>query len=140
MPLAGRGGSVKFSSSTGGTPALVGDLREWSLNVEADMFEVSTFGSSGWKQFQPNLNGASGTVSGYFNVEGSTTMKALQTHLLSQSTDPAHIDLLVDNSGANGFSMDVWVTSLSPGASVDAIVPFTANITAEGSVSYSTTL
>lgn len=140
MPLAGRGGSVKFSSSTGGTPALVGDLREWSLNVEADMFEVSTFGSSGWKQFQPNLNGASGSISGYFNVEGSTSMKSLQNHLLSQSTDPAHIDLLVDNSGQNGFTMDVWVTSLTPGASVDAIVPFSANITAEGAVAYSTTL
>lgn len=140
MPLAGRGGSVKFSSSTGGTPALVGDLREWTLNVEADMFEVSTFGSSGWKQFQPNLNGAQGSISGYFNVEGSTSMKAIQTHLLSQSTDPAHIDLLVDNTEQNGFTMDVWVTSLSPGASVDAIVPFTANITAEGAVAYSTTL
>lgn len=140
MPLAGRGGSVKFSSSTGGTPALVGDLREWTLNVEADMFEVSTFGSSGWKQFQPNLNGAQGTISGYFNVEGSTSMKAIQNHLLSQSTDPAHIDLLVDNTAQNGFTMDAWVTSLSPGASVDAIVPFSANITAEGSVAYSTTL
>lgn len=140
MPLAGRGGSVKFSSSTGGSPALVGDLREWSLNVEADMFEVSTFGSSGWKQFQPNLNGAQGTIAGYFNVEGSTSMAAIQNHLLSQSTDPAHIDLLVDNSESNGFSMDVWVTSLSPGASVDAIVPFSANITAEGAVSYSTDL
>lgn len=140
MPLAGRGGSVKFSSSTGGTPALVGDLREWSLNVEADMFEVSTFGSSGWKEFQPNLNGASGSVSGYWNVENSTTMKAMQAHLLSQSTDPAHLDLLVDDSGANGYTFDAWVTSLQPGASVDAIVPFTANITAQGSVAYSTTL
>ncbi len=140
MPLAGRGGSVSFSSSTGGTPALVGDLREWSLNIEADMFEVSTFGSSGWKQFQPNLNGASGTVSGYFNVQDSTTMRAMQDHLLTQSTDPATIELQVDDTNQNGFTMSAWVTSLSPGASVDAIVPFTANITAEGAVTYSTVL
>jgi hypothetical protein len=140
MPLAGRGGSVKFSSSTGGTPALVGDLREWQLNVEADMFEVSTFGSSGWKQFQPNLNGASGSITGYWNVEASTTMKAIQAHLLSQSTDPAKISLLVDNTGANGYTASVWVTSIQPSASVDAIVPFSANITMEGAVAYSTTL
>jgi hypothetical protein len=118
----------------------MGDLREWSLNVEADMFEVSTFGSSGWKEFQPNLNGASGSVSGYWNVENSTTMGAMQSHLLSQSTDPATISLLVDDSGANGYTMSAWVTSLQPGASVDAIVPFTASITAHGQVSYSTTL
>lgn len=140
MPLAGRGGSVKFSSSTGGTPALVGDLREWQLNVEADMFEVSTFGSSGWKNFQPNLNGASGSLSGYWNVEASTTMKAMQAHLLSQSTDPAKVNLLVDNTEQNGYTMSAWITSLSPGASVDAIVPFTANFTADGAVAYSTTL
>jgi hypothetical protein len=140
MPLAGRGGAVKFSSSTGGTPALVGDLREWSINVEADMFEVSTFGSSGWKQFQPNLNGASGSVSGYWNVEASTTMKAMQSHLLSQSTDPATIDLLVDSGELNGYTGSAWITSIQPGASVDAIVPFTANFQIDGAVSYSTTL
>src|SRR5690606_1660457 len=106
MPLAGRGGSVKFSSSTGGTPALVGDLREWSLNVEADMFEISTFGSSGWKEFMPNLNGASGSVSGYWNIDSSTAMKAMQAHLLNQSLTPAHIDVLVDDAAGHGYSFD----------------------------------
>lgn len=140
MPLGGRGGSVKFSSSTGGTPAVQGDLREWSLNIDSDMFEVSTFGSSGWKEFQPNLNGAEGSISGYWNVTGSTVMKAIQAQILNQSTDPAQISLLVDNTNANGYTGDVWVTGLQLGASVDAIVPFSANITMQGAVSYSTTL
>lgn len=140
MPLAGRAGSVKFSSSTSGSPALQGDMREWTLNVEADMFEVSTFGSSGWKEFQPNLNGAQGQISGYFNVAGSTVQKAIQTHLLSQSTDPAKVSLLVDNTNGNGFTGSAWITGLQVGASVDAIVPFSANITMHGAVSYSTTL
>lgn len=140
MPLGGRGGSVKFSSSTGGTPALQGDLREWTLNVSADMFEVSTFGSSGWKRFQPNLNGAEGSISGYWNVQSSTVQKAIQSHLLAQSTDPAEIRLLVSDSLANGYTGDVWVTNLALGASVDAIVPFTASITMHGPVSYSTSL
>lgn len=140
MPLAGRGGSVKFSSSTGGTPALVGDCREWTLNIEAENFEVSTFGSSGWREFQPNLNGGSGTINGYWNVEGSTTMAAIQAHILSQSTDPATLDLLVDNTNGNGYTGSAWITSISPGASVDNIVQFNANFTFNGAVSYSTTL
>jgi len=140
MALAGRNGSVKFSSSTGGTPALVGDLREWNLNVTADMFEVSTFGSSGWRQFQPNLNGASGTLSGYWNVESSTTMKAMQTHLLSQSTSPAKLQLKVGGSTAWGYTGAAWITALNPTASVDAIVEFSADFTMEGSVSFSTAL
>ena len=140
MPLAGRGGAVKFSSSTGGTPALAGDFREWNMNVEADMFEVSTFGSSGWKQFQPNLNGASGTASGYWNVENSTTMKAMQSHLLSQSTDPATVELFVDSADQNGYTGSAWVTGITPSAAVDAIVPFVMNFTFDGAVTYSTTL
>ena len=104
------------------------------------MFEVSTFGSSGWRQFQPNLNGASGTVSGYWNVEGSTTMKAMQDHLLSQSTDPATMDLLVSDSELNGYTGSVWINNIQPGAAVDAIVPFTANFQYDGAVTYSTTL
>ena len=40
--------------------------REWQINIEADMFEVSEFGSGGWKQFQPNLNGASLTIGKYW--------------------------------------------------------------------------
>lgn len=140
MALAGKGGSVKFSSSTGGTPALVGDLREWNLNVEADMFEISTFGSSGWKNFQPNLNGASGTVTGYWNVENSTTMKAMQSHILDQSTDPATLDLLVSDSEANGYTGSAWITGIQPQAAVDGIVAFNANVTFDGAVAYSTTL
>lgn len=140
MPLSGRGGSLKFSSSTSGTPALAGDFREWTLNVEADMFEVSTFGSSGWKEFMPNLNGASGQGSGYWNVQGSTTMKAIQNHLLSQSTDPAEIRLLVDAANGNGYTGDCWVTSIQPGASVDNIVPFNFSFTMHGAVTYSTSL
>lgn len=140
MPLAGRGGSVKFTTSTGGTPTLVADLREWSLNVEADMFEVSVFGSSGWKRFMPNLTGASGTISGYWNIVSSTSMKAIQNEILSLQTSPSQISLLVDNTNANGYTGDVWVTSISPSAAVDAIVPFSANITLHGPVAYSTTL
>lgn len=140
MALAGKGGSVKFSSSTSGVPALVGDLREWSLNVEADMFEISTFGSSGWRQFQPNLNGASGTISGYWNVQNSSAMKAIQEHILSQSTDPATLDLLVSNSEQNGYTGSAYVTQINPGAAVDGIVQFNANVTYTGPVYYSTTL
>lgn len=140
MALAGKGGSVKFSSSTGGTPALVADLRSWTLNVSADQFEISSFGSSGWREFQPNLTGAQGNVAGYWNVESSTTMKAIQAHILSQSTDPATLDLLVSNTDGNGYTGSAHVTGISPGAAVDNVVEFSADFTYTGAVSYSTTL
>jgi predicted secreted protein len=140
MALAGKGGAVKFSSSTGGSPALVADLRSWSLNVTADQFEISTFGSSGWREYQPNLNGAQGSVSGYWNVENSTTMKAIQAHILSESPNPATLDLIVDATAQNGYTGSAHVTGISPQAAVDGIVMFDADFTYTGAVSYSTTL
>jgi hypothetical protein len=140
MALAGRGGTVKYTSSTSGSPALVADLREWNLNVDFDMFEISTFGSSGWKEYQPNLAGAQGSISGYWAIQTSTSERALQNKVLSLSTAPGTISLLVDAAAGNGYTGDCWVTNLQLSAAVDGIVPFTAGVTMHGAVSYSTTL
>ena len=140
MALAGRGGTVKYTSSTSGTPAVAGDLREWTLNVDFDMFEISTFGSSGWKEYQPNLAGAQGNISGYWNITGSTQLRALQTKVLGLSNAPGTISFLVDATEGNGYTGDCWVTNLQLGAAVDNIVPFSAGVTMHGAVSYSTTL
>ena len=141
MALAGRGGTVKFSSNENSTsPALVADLREWSLNVDQDMFEVSTFGSSGWKEFMPNLAGAQGSISGYWAIQTSTSERALQNKVIQLSTSPGKISLLVDATNGNGYTGKAWITNLQLGASVDAIVPFTAGVTIHGAPSYSTIL
>lgn len=139
MPLAGRKGSVKYSSSTAGSPGLVGDLRSWELDINSDMFEVSTFGSSGWKRFMPNLNGASGTIEGYWNVVSSTSERAIQNKVLNLSTSPGEIKLFVNALGLDAYVGDAWITNLRVGASVDAIVPFQAGITFNGPVAFSTT-
>lgn len=136
MALAGKNG--KFAFDEGGSAKNVADLREWSLNIDRDLFEISTFGSSGWRDFQQNLNGAQGSVSGYWNVEGSTTMAALQDNILSQSaaaTAEFHVD-----GDQNGYSAEVFVTAISPSAAVDGIVEFNADMTITGAVTYSTTL
>lgn len=139
MALAGKNGSVKFSSSTGGTATLVGDLRSWTLNVSADMFDIATFGSSGWREFQPNLNGAQGSLGGYWNVQASSSMKWLQEHILLQAASPGQLDLHVDGNN-NGYTGAVYITGISPAAAVDGIVEFNADFTYTGSVAYSTTL
>jgi predicted secreted protein len=140
MAIGGRSGSVRWSSSTSGSPALVADLREWTANVTADMFDVTTFGSSGWRRFMPNMNGASGSLSGFFAVQTSTTERAIMQKVFGLSTAPGTLVLIVDNAAGNGFVGDAWVSQLSLGASVDAIVPFGASFTYHGPVAYSTTL
>lgn len=140
MALSGRGGSVRWTTSTSGTPTLVGDVREWQANVETDMFDVTTFGSSGWRRFMPNMTGAQGSFSGFFAVQTSTSMRAIMNKVLGLSPTPGTLSLLVDQANGNGFVGDAWVSGLSLGAAVDAIVPFGASFAYHGPVAYSTTL
>lgn len=106
--------------------------REWTLNVEADMFEVSTFGSGGWKQFQPNLNGASVSIGRYWN--DSTFLDYL-------TVDNARfvVELLPKNGSTEaryeGFAR---VVSDNPQASVDSIVSETINMEIDGQLYYTT--
>lgn len=112
------------------TASQVGSAREWQLNVEADMFEVSTFGSSGWKQFQPNLNGSNVTLSKYF------TDSTFLDHML---VDGKFVVELYPNLAAGdryeGFAR---VVSDQPGASVDNIVGESVNLTIDGQLYYTT--
>lgn len=104
--------------------------REWSLNVETDMFEVSEFGSSGWKQYQPNLNGATATLGKYW-------------------TDPAFFDLLNTESKfvvelvterTNGWRYEgfVRISADQVGTPTDGLVGESINLVFDGPVYYST--
>lgn len=137
MAFAGKSGKFQFDVS--GTPTTVADLREWSLNIDRDLFEISTFGSSGWREFQQNLNGAQGSVAGYWNVTASSAMKTIQDNILNQSA-AATAEFWIDGTNSNGYTAEVFVTSLSPSAAVDGIVTFAADLTITGAVAYSTTL
>lgn len=140
MPLAGRLGTVKYTSSTGGSPALVADLRSWELDISYDMFEISTFGSSGWKEHMPNMAGAQGTIEGYWNIITSTSERAIQNKVLGLSTSPGTFAFIVDAANGNGYTGDAWITNIRVGAAVDAIVPFSAGVTVHGAVAFSTTI
>ncbi len=105
--------------------------REWTLNIEADMFEVSTFGSSGWKQFQPNLNGASVTVSRYWNDS---------SFLDYMTVDNARfvVEMVPNNASSTSARYEGFarVVSDNPAASVDAIVGESINLTVDGQLYY----
>ena len=106
--------------------------REWQLNIEADMFEISTFGSSGWKEFMPNLNGATVTINRYWT--DSAFLDAL-------TNDARFVVELVPNAASSttsryeGFAR---VASDQVGASVDAIVGETINLVVDGQLFFTT--
>jgi predicted secreted protein len=106
--------------------------REWTLNVEQDAFEVTEFGSSGWKQFQPNLSGATVTISRYWNDSD------MLDRLASTGDNRFVVELIVNS--ANGWRYEGFarVASVNPQTAVDAIVSESANFVIDGQLYFST--
>lgn len=105
--------------------------REWQLNIEADMFEVSTFGSSGWKEFQPNLNGATVSIGKYWT--DGTFMDYLAADNARFVVEMVPLNASSTSARYEGFAR---VVSDQPSASVDAIVGETINLVIDGQLFY----
>lgn len=107
--------------------------REWGLTVEADMFEVSTFGSSGWKQFQPNLNGAAVSIGRYWTDEVFFDYMVVDALFLVEL-----IPDIVDGSTSARYEGFARVGSDQHTAAVDAIVGESINLVVDGQLYYTT--
>lgn len=112
------------------TASAVAGGREWQLNVESDMFETSEFGSSGWKEFQPNLNGANITIGKYWTDS---------TFFDFVNTDQKFLVELVVNS-ASGWKYETYarIASDQITTAVDSLVSETINLVADGQVYFTT--
>ena len=112
------------------TASQVASGREWQLNVEADMFEVSTFGSSGWKQYQPNLNGASVSIGKYWVDSTFIDYMAVDAKFI--------VELYPNLASGERYEAFARIVSDQPQASVDSIVSETINLEVDGALYWTT--
>jgi len=112
------------------TATQVSGGREWSLNVETDMFEVSEFGSSGWKQYQPNLNGASVSLSKYWTDPSFFDLFNTEEKFI--------VELVVDDAQGWKYEGFVRLASDQVGTPTDGLVGESLNCTFDGPVVFST--
>jgi len=76
------------------------ECREFTLNIEREMVDVTVFESDGWRERLPNIGSISGTVSGFYNVnnlftERLLTQKPLILELWANKDDPEFFALYV---------------------------------------------
>jgi hypothetical protein len=138
LPLTGDTVTADISYLTA---ASVAGGRDWTLDVNADMFEISQFssstGESGWKQYQPSMNGATITINRYHQTTGAEFFDRIVT---DQKT---LVELWVDGATSTGptsgkYETFAYVTSDQAGAAVDSIVGESVQLAAHGAVYYST--
>ncbi len=99
--------------------------------MEQEAFEVTEFGSSGWRQYQPNMAGASVTIGRYWNDSTFIDLFAID--------NPKFLVELVVNS-ANGWKYEGFARLAQDqvGASVDAIVGENLNLAIDGQLYFTT--
>lgn len=134
-------GIVTFASTTAGpvtgdveyvTSAVVADGREWSLNVDRDLFEVSTFESSGWRDFQQNMNGAQVSIARYHQSTESDLFDRLNVD------QDVLVELLPSATAGDRYEGWAFITSDQIQAAVDGIVGESADLTIDGPLYYTT--
>ena len=130
MAIHGKGGSVKLSST------VVLDITEWSMDVNADTKEDTSFASTGstqWRAYVRGLNGASGKITGNLNMGDTTGQLALWTSLTSDTALAGSFDTDTTHNFAGNF----FITKMSPKVNVGDVETVEFDFTFTGAVTYS---
>lgn len=127
------------------TASAIAGGREWQLNVNSDMFEVSEFSTSsalkGWRQFIPNINQATVTINRYWaDTTGGTTGAMFLDNIIADSrlVTELWVDGATSTSPSGMYEGYAYVTSDQVGAAVDSIVGESIELTIDGPLYYST--
>lgn len=126
MAIAGKGGRLEVGANT------VLDINSWSLDIEADMLEVTALGDE-WKKHLLGLKEWSASAEGFFNVHvDQTGQKALQDAFLSGET----VTLKFKVNSANYYTGSAYISSISIEDPVDDTVSISFEVQGTGPLSY----
>lgn len=109
--LSGTAGSVIYFS---GVDAIVGEIREWTLDLSATPIDITAFGEEA-NRYIPNINRATGSFSGNLDPSNAT-----QGSVRSDFLNSANVRLLLYHS-STGYTdaIRAHVTGFGPSISVD---------------------
>lgn len=118
--LKGYAGNIKVGTNT------IGEISEWSLDVNADIVDISAFGD-GWKKKTATQKDWSGSCNGRLDPN-DTGQNAL--------TIGSDVTLELYVNGSNYYSGNAVVESISYGAAVADVITVTFNFTGNGPLSF----
>ena len=116
MAIAGFGGAVKVGSDN------VAEIRNWSIDLDADDIDVTNFDSDGWKEYIAGARGWSGSFEGNFVPDDDNGQGAL----IAAWAASENVTLTFDVSSSVSFSGEAMI-NLSIDAPVDDKVSFSCD-------------
>lgn len=123
---AGRKGMVYMSTTSGGTAALVVNLKSWSLNMPTDKIEVTAFGDTN-KKYVQGLPDATGSVSGWWDDTSDALYDA------SKSTGGINMYLYPSADAATKYWYGPAWVDFSITCDIGGAVEISGNFSANGS-------
>jgi hypothetical protein len=130
--LAGNGGAVKLGVNT------VAEIGEWSLEIDADMQDITAFLSGGvsWKVFMATLRSWSGKFGGRLDQSDTLGQVALQAALLGGTTVSVSFFTVVGGT-PHSYVGTAFVKAQSPKATVGGMVEVEFSMQGSGALTYS---
>lgn len=130
----GKEGTVKV----GGTPAVIAEVREWSLETTGDTTDSTSINTAqangGWRTFAHTLKGWTGSISCWWD----------ETDTNGQQTLDAGTEIALklypegDSSGDTFFSGTAIVTGVNRSAALEGLVEAEFSFTGTGALSETT--
>ena len=121
MAIAGFGGAVRVNGKK------VAEISNWSMELEADDIEVTSFDSNGWKEYIAGSRGWSGSFEGNFVPEDTEGQGAL----ILAWVNSENVELQLDVNQDISFRGSAMIT-LSMDAAVDDKVNFSCDFQGSG--------
>ncbi len=127
----GSDGSVKLIT-TGGSPATVGELLNWTVTMTTDAVETTSMGDTA-RTFQKGLSAGTGSMSLYLDPDD-----AVQQDILQGDTIDAEFYVEGTDSGDTKYSGSFIVTSVERGTTMDGIATLNAELQLTGALTIGT--
>ena len=115
------------------TASAVGGGREWALDIQSDLLEVSEFQSSGWKQYIKMMTGATVTINSYW--EDGTISDLME---LSDNIGDIVVELIPGSTGTSRYEGWAQISSDSINTPTDGVVGESVELTIDGPLYWTT--
>lgn len=128
--MAIKGCGASFSLGTN----VVAGLTSISNPITADSLDVTVFNATCMRDFIAGLRSGTIDISGYYESGDTNGQVAMFTAMLAGTKLTSAQKPKILWNGANGFTGDGIITSLTVDAAVDGIVNFSATIQLTGTI------
>ncbi len=133
--------SVKFASVlTGGTVAVIDDVKECSISISTDMRDITNKDSAGWKQILPGLKSATVSATGFLSYDHTTNFEEFQAAQVAGTAFDIEIRVgsttSADTTGDRVYTCSGFVTSVELSSAFEETQEYTVNFDVNGTITF----